>query len=160
MGDTMRDKPTKDKKRGIYLIFVFAAFLVCTVIVGVGVMYFKSNMNKTYVSIAYTPEMFYEVGEAVFIGTAEMQDNYVISERNGVSAFVKRIVVNEIGEVTAVIPVHGSADSRAVGRALSENLTGYWRYRVGDYRVICEIRDDVLEIAAVKVGHRGGIYRR
>ncbi|TNH92894.1 type II toxin-antitoxin system RelE family toxin [Aeromonas hydrophila] len=34
----------------------------------------------------------------------------------------------------------------------------YWRYRVGDYRVICEIRDNEMVIVAVMVGHRRDIY--
>jgi mRNA interferase RelE/StbE len=54
--------------------------------------------------------------------------------------------------------VDGSANPRAVGEPLSGNLSGYWRYRVGDYRVICEIRDDIFVVLAIKIGHRGKIY--
>lgn len=44
---------------------------------------------------------------------------------------------------------------RDVGGALKGSKLGeLWRYRVGDYRIICEIKDDVLIILAVKIGHR------
>jgi mRNA interferase RelE/StbE len=54
--------------------------------------------------------------------------------------------------------VAGSEDPRQKGKPLSENLAGYHRYRIGDYRVICEINEGVCEIVAVAVGHRSRIY--
>ncbi|MEJ2492630.1 MAG: type II toxin-antitoxin system RelE/ParE family toxin [Desulfuromonadales bacterium] len=50
-------------------------------------------------------------------------------------------------------------DPTSRGRALSGPLGDLWRYRVGDYRVICEIRNDVMHILVVKIGHRRAIYR-
>jgi mRNA interferase RelE/StbE len=47
---------------------------------------------------------------------------------------------------------------RARGHGLSANLSGYWRYRIGDYRVVVEIRDEVLVIIAIGLGHRSEIY--
>ncbi len=47
---------------------------------------------------------------------------------------------------------------RAQGKALTGNKRGYWRYRVGDYRIICLIEDDKLTIITVKIGHRSTIY--
>ncbi|WP_259650367.1 type II toxin-antitoxin system RelE family toxin [Shewanella morhuae] len=49
-------------------------------------------------------------------------------------------------------------DPRDAGKALTGNLRTYWRYRVGDYRVICEIRDTELVIVAVEIGHRREVY--
>ena len=49
-------------------------------------------------------------------------------------------------------------DPRDAGKALTGNLRTYWRYRVGDYRVVCEIRDNEMVIVAVMIGHRGDIY--
>jgi mRNA interferase RelE/StbE len=49
---------------------------------------------------------------------------------------------------------------RSIGAALQGSKLGeLWRYRVGDYRIICEIRDKELVILAVSIGHRGEIYR-
>ena len=44
------------------------------------------------------------------------------------------------------------------GKSLTGNLSGYWRYRVGDYRIICELQDQVLIVLVVKIGHRKNIY--
>lgn len=49
-------------------------------------------------------------------------------------------------------------DPRDAGKALTGNLRTYWRYRVGDYRVICELRDNELVILAVMIGHRSEVY--
>ena len=54
--------------------------------------------------------------------------------------------------------VAGSADPRAFGKALRMNLAGLWRYRVGDYRLICRIEEDRLVVLVLKVGHRREVY--
>lgn len=56
--------------------------------------------------------------------------------------------------------VDGCADPRAHGKSLTANESGKWRYRVGDYRILCEIHDDELVVLALEVGHRRDIYRR
>lgn len=48
---------------------------------------------------------------------------------------------------------------RAVGKALKGNLSGLWRYRVGDFRLLCRIEDDELIILVIEVGHRKSIYQ-
>ncbi len=50
-------------------------------------------------------------------------------------------------------------DPRQRGKALTANLTGYCRYRVGDWRAVVEIRDEELVIVAIGLGHRSEIYR-
>ena len=40
-----------------------------------------------------------------------------------------------------------------------DNMAGYWRYRVGDYRLICHLRNEELIIIVVEIGHRKDIYR-
>lgn len=49
-------------------------------------------------------------------------------------------------------------DPRLRGRALSANLSGFWRYRVGDWHVLCRIEDERLVILVVQMGHRYTIY--
>lgn len=49
-------------------------------------------------------------------------------------------------------------------RVLNKKLVGpgygiYWRYRVGDIRIICDIKDKKLVILVIEVGHRKDIYR-
>ena len=48
---------------------------------------------------------------------------------------------------------------RQRGKALTANLAGLWRYRVGDYRVICQIEDGELVVLVVQIGHRSEVYR-
>ena len=55
--------------------------------------------------------------------------------------------------------VAGLADPREIGDPLTGKLAGLWRYRVGDYRVICEIYDDQLRVLAIRIGHRREVYR-
>lgn len=50
-------------------------------------------------------------------------------------------------------------DPRSVGKPLVGNLAGLWRYRVGDYRIICYIDDGELVILVVDVDHRSEVYR-
>lgn len=47
---------------------------------------------------------------------------------------------------------------RSRGKALTANRAGQWRYRIGDYRLICLIKDGELVILALSVGHRREIY--
>lgn len=49
-------------------------------------------------------------------------------------------------------------DPRRFGEALVANLSGLWKYRVGDYRIIAEIQDENILVLIVKIGHRSKIY--
>lgn len=55
--------------------------------------------------------------------------------------------------------IEGCKDPRHFGEALRGDLSGLWRYRVGDYRIICQIHDDRLVVLALAVGHRREVYR-
>lgn len=48
---------------------------------------------------------------------------------------------------------------RERGTSLTANRVGLWRYRVGDYRVICELEDERLLVLVVRVAHRSEAYR-
>jgi mRNA interferase RelE/StbE len=51
-------------------------------------------------------------------------------------------------------------DPRSIGKALHGSRLGeFWKYRVGDYRLICKIEDDRLIVLVLSVGHRKEIYR-
>lgn len=53
----------------------------------------------------------------------------------------------------------GLENPRSIGKALVGQYKGLWRYRIGTYRVICDIRDDELIVLAIDVGHRKNIYK-
>jgi mRNA interferase RelE/StbE len=55
--------------------------------------------------------------------------------------------------------IANAADARQHGHALVGDLKGRWRYRVGDYRIICELHNHELVVLVVTVGHRREIYK-
>jgi mRNA interferase RelE/StbE len=55
--------------------------------------------------------------------------------------------------------VAGDADPRTVGKPLKGELREYWRYRVGDWRVICSIEDERLVVLVLHLAHRREVYR-
>lgn len=54
--------------------------------------------------------------------------------------------------------LEGCADPRRHGKGLTANRSGQWRYRIGDYRLLCDIQDERLVILALEIGHRRAIY--
>lgn len=50
-------------------------------------------------------------------------------------------------------------DARLYGKSLKGRLSSFWRYRIGDYRILALIEDDKLIILVVKIGHRKEVYR-
>jgi Cytotoxic translational repressor of toxin-antitoxin stability system len=69
------------------------------------------------------------------------------STQQRITRFLRELVTNGRGP-------------RQTGKPLKRPLAGLWRYRVGDYRVVCQIEDDRFRVLVVKVGHRKDIYRR
>ncbi len=53
----------------------------------------------------------------------------------------------------------GCDNPRSHGKALRGELSGQWRYRVGDYRLLCLIEDDEIVVLVLRIGHRREIYR-
>jgi len=54
--------------------------------------------------------------------------------------------------------LEGCKNPRHFGEPLRANLAGLWRYRVGDYRVICRIEDERVVVLVLNIGHRRDIY--
>ncbi len=54
--------------------------------------------------------------------------------------------------------LEGTDEPRLKGKALVSNHSGEWRYRVGDYRLIADIQDELVTILIIAVGHRKDIY--
>ena len=51
-------------------------------------------------------------------------------------------------------------DPRTIGEALAgERLGAFWKYRVGDWRLICDIQDDRIVVRVLRLGHRREVYR-
>lgn len=54
--------------------------------------------------------------------------------------------------------IEGCENPRIYGKGLVENKSGQWRYRIGDYRVLCEINNQEIIVLVLEVGHRREIY--
>lgn len=67
---------------------------------------------------------------------------------------IARRIVAKLHEISQL------EDPRSRGKALTGNLAGVWRYRVGDYRILCDINDGRLVILVVDVAHRREVYKR
>ena len=85
--------------------------------------------------------------------TIDVSERAVRALRNMDKQTARRIR-NELVEIAKL------EDPRSRGKALTGNLAGLWRYRVGDYRIICDIEDGVLLILVVDVAHRREVYQR
>lgn len=56
--------------------------------------------------------------------------------------------------------LEGIDNPRRLGKALTASHSGEWRYRVGDYRILCIIHDDRLIIEVFAIGHRKDVYKK
>ena len=54
--------------------------------------------------------------------------------------------------------ISSDEDPRRFGKPLSRDKVGLWRYRVGNYRIICTIEDDKLIVLVLRIGHRKDVY--
>jgi mRNA interferase RelE/StbE len=55
--------------------------------------------------------------------------------------------------------LEGCKNPRHFGGPLKGGRAGFWRYRIGDYRVLCDIQDPKLVVLALTIGHRRQVYR-
>jgi mRNA interferase RelE/StbE len=52
-----------------------------------------------------------------------------------------------------------NTNPRSLGDALKGRLDSYWRYRVGDYRVLCILENETVTVPVIQIGHRREIYQ-
>ena len=69
--------------------------------------------------------------------------------------YTRRIITNWIGKNLV-----DCEDPRVRGKPLSKDRAGLWRYRIGDYRIIVEIKDNKLIILVIAIGHRREVYEK
>ena len=56
--------------------------------------------------------------------------------------------------------LQGCENPRLHGKSLVGDKSGQWRYRIGDYRLICEIHDEEITILVLEAGHRREVYEK
>ena len=81
-------------------------------------------------------------------------DEKALKQLKKMDRIVQRLIVNWIEK-----NLIDTENPRLHGKGLSGDKSGYWRYRVGDYRVIADIRDEEIIIVIVEIGHRRDFYR-
>jgi mRNA interferase RelE/StbE len=82
---------------------------------------------------------------------------YTETARNRLRRFDKPVARRIVDYLdTRIAPME---NPRSTGKALTGPMGGLWRYRVGDYRVICEIQDEVLRVLVIEIGNRRDVYR-
>lgn len=82
-------------------------------------------------------------------------DPAAVEELAALDHVVQRRIIKVLRERIALL-----VDPRAIGEALrGKELGGFWKYRVGDYRLICRIEDEIILILVLRIGHRREVYR-
>ena len=77
-----------------------------------------------------------------------------ICQLNNIDKSVRRRIFSYMDD-----RIQGCKNPRHFGEPLVANLGGLWRYRVGDYRILCEIQDEKIVVLVLAIGHRGKIYK-
>lgn len=77
-----------------------------------------------------------------------------VKELKKLDRSVARRIITTLEERIATLD-----DPRTLGSALTGDHAGYWRWRVGDYRVVARIKDERVVIIVVRVAHRREVYR-
>lgn len=54
--------------------------------------------------------------------------------------------------------IENCSNPRKEGKSLKGRFKGLWRYRVGDYRIVCRIEDKTVTVLVVRIAHRGDVY--
>ena len=74
---------------------------------------------------------------------------------------IKKLGKAEAGRIIATLESRIAVldNPRKLGSALTGELGGLWRWRVGDYRVIAKIEDERITILVIRVAHRREVYR-
>ena len=65
----------------------------------------------------------------------------------------RKRILNYVSDVLTKIE-----NPRILGKALTGDLKGFWRYRIGNFRIVCQIQDNSLLILILKIAHRKEIY--
>jgi mRNA interferase RelE/StbE len=80
-------------------------------------------------------------------------DEHTVKELKKLGPEIQREILRYLKERVAP-----SDNPRISGKALVGTFSGLWRYRLGKYRIVCQIKDDEAIILILRIGHRKDIY--
>ncbi len=72
---------------------------------------------------------------------------------------LKKIDRKQLIQIREYLETRVANNPRQFGKSLKSRFVGLWRYRVGNYRIVCQLQDDKLVVLVVKIGHRKEIYK-
>jgi mRNA interferase RelE/StbE len=81
-------------------------------------------------------------------------EDEAVKELKKLDARAQRNIVRFLREKIAV-----EDDPRRFGDPLRKDLKGLWKYRIGDYRIICSIEEKSVIVLVVRAGHRRSVYK-
>lgn len=81
-------------------------------------------------------------------------DSEAEDDLNKIDREIQRRILRYLREKIAT-----EKDPRRFGAPLRRELSGLWKYRLGDYRIICRIEDKKVIVYVIRIGHRKDIYR-
>ena len=81
-------------------------------------------------------------------------DSAALKDLKRLDQTVQRRIVHYLRERIAI-----EENPRRLGKALHGDKSALWRYRVGGYRLLCRIEDNILTVLVIAVGHRSGVYK-
>ena len=87
---------------------------------------------------------------------------WTIEIETGALKLLKLLGSVEAGRITRYLKdqIAPHSNPRSLGKALQGSKLGkFWRFRVGDYRIVCDIQDQRLVVLVVGIGHRSKIYK-
>ena len=86
---------------------------------------------------------------------------YIVEVSDAARKALKKIDVRQASIIVAWIDknLSGCHDPRLHGKRLTSDKKGYWQYRIGAYRLLAVIRDNVVTIEIISIGHRREVYR-
>ncbi len=82
-------------------------------------------------------------------------DKKALKEIAGLDKSIQKRIASFLKDKLAKIE-----NPRAIGEALHGQLKKFWKYRVGDYRLICSIEDKIVTVLILRVDHRREVYKK
>ena len=74
---------------------------------------------------------------------------------SNMDSYTRRIIISWL-----LKNIDRCANPRALGKGLVGDHSGEWRYRIGSYRVLCDIQDEILVVLTLNIHHRRKVYKR
>mgnify|MGYP000958846840 CR=1 FL=1 len=84
----------------------------------------------------------------------------VVFEKQAIKQLSKISKIGQLQIKKLITKIETAENPRYIGKALTHNLKGFWRYRVENYRIIAEINDSEITIFILEVEHRSKIYKK